>query len=439
MPSRLGYNSKLHLLLYRKSDIIKQMLDVKFVKENREIVEKALAKKAYNFDLDHLFRIDEERLRLIRVVDELRQRRNEAAKNRDIEAGQEIKMQLEKEEMALSAVEEQFRAELFKIPNLPLEGVPEGDETHNQVIKKEGEPKQFDFEPADHVALGAAKDIIDIPRGAKVSGSRFAFLKGDGVLLELALVHYAMDRLMKEGFTPIVPPALIKQEITQGLGYWQGGGNENYYYVQDHDEEDQGKDLNLYLIGTGEHSVAPMHSGEIFEEKELPKRYVAFSPCYRREAGSYGKDTHGILRVHQFDKVEMVSFVKPEDDAAERSKILALAESLVRQLELPYQTVRLASGDLSFPAAETIDIETWIPSQGKYRETHSISTTTDFQARRLGIKYRVGGETKFVHILNGTALAIGRIIIAILENYQTKDGSIEVPKVLREYLGKDSL
>ena len=415
------------------------MLDIKFIRENKKEVEKMLQKRQTKVDLGHIIEIDDERKKLIGEVEDLRHNRRTAAEAKNIKKGKEIKEKLTKQEAALTAVEEEFKLEMLKIPNMVLAGVPEGDESANKILRKIGTPKKFDFRQADHVEIGEALDIIDIPRAAKVSGSRFAYLKNEGVLLEFALVQFALKHLVKEGFTPVVPPELIKKEMTDGLGYWQGGGNENYYLVSDFEisETKEGKPLDLYLIGTGEHALVPMHSGEVFEEKELPKRYTAFSHCFRREAGSYGKDTRGILRVHQFDKVEMVSFVRAEDDEKERAKMLYLAEGFYKDLEIPYQVVKLASGDLSFPSAETIDIEAWIPSQNKYRETHSISTTTDFQARRLNIKYRKDGASQFVHILNGTAIAIGRTLIAILENYQQKDGSVKVPKVLHEYLGKD--
>ncbi|OGE23554.1 serine--tRNA ligase, partial [Candidatus Daviesbacteria bacterium RIFCSPHIGHO2_01_FULL_38_8] len=274
----------------------------------------------------------------------------------------------------------------------------------------------------------------------KVSGSRFYYLKNEGVLLELALLQYALKKLMAEGFSPIFPPALIKQDITQGLGYWAGGNHNNYYLVQDFEEVEKGVENPnpLYLIGTAEHALVPMHKDEVFKEEALPKKYVGFSPSFRREAGTYGKDTRGILRVHQFNKVEMVAFVRVEDDQETRKHLLNLAESFMQDLRLPYQVVQLASGDTSFPAAETIDIETWLPGQDKYRETHSISTTTDFQARRLNIKYKdQSGQMKFVYILNGTAFAIGRTLIAILENYQQEDGSVKVPEVLIPYTGFD--
>lgn len=417
------------------------MINLKQIRENREQIEKELKKKAFSgYNLSHLLEIDDERLRLIKEVDDLRTVRNEAAKNRDIEKGKDIKDKLEKLEHALAAVEQEFKKEYYKIPNPPLDGVPEGGEEDNVVLRSVGEPAKFDFKPADHVEIGEKLDIIDIPRAAKVSGSRFAYLKGDGALLELAVVSYTMKKLVEKGFTPIFPPSLIRQEITEGLGYWQGGGNENYYLVRDFDVEGGGSELNLYLVGTGEHSVVPMHSGEVFSESDLPKKYVAFSPCYRRESGSYGKDTKGILRVHQFDKLEMVAFVKPEEDEAARAEMLAIVEEMMKELKLPYQVVKLAAGDLGFPSAETIDINTWIPSQEKYRETHSISTTTHFQSKRLNIKYqKADGSKGYVHILNGTAFAVGRILIAILENYQKKDGSVEVPKVLRDFIHKDTL
>lgn len=416
------------------------MIDIKQIRENPAVIEKQLAKKAFKVDLGHLLKIDDQRLQLIGEVEELRSQRNTAAQNRDIEKGREVKEKLEKVEHALSAVEEEFLRELYKIPNPPLENVPEGDETKNKVLRQVGKPKAFDFPPQDHLEIGERLDIIDVPRAAKVSGSRFAYLKGAGVQLELAIVNYTFKKLASEGFTPIFPPALIRQEITQGLGYWQEGGNENYYLVKDYGVDGQGGELNLYLVGTGEHSVVPMHSGEVFAEKDLPKKYLAFSSCFRREAGSYGKDTRGILRVHQFDKLEMVEFVKPADDERERRQMLKLVEEMMQELSLPYQVVQLAAGDLGFPSAETIDIETWIPSQNRYRETHSISTTTHFQSQRFNIRYqKASGGRSFVHILNGTAFAIGRILIAIIENYQQKDGSIAIPKALREYFSQDTL
>lgn len=427
------------------------MLDINFIRNNPEKVKKGIGAKGYLVDIiDKLLDIDEARRKLLAEVDELRAKRNQAAEGKNIDEGKKIKAQLDGLEKKLSDIEKNWQELMFQVPNVALEGVSKGNETKNKILRSEGQPPKFNFTPKDHVELGEILGIIDIPRATKISGSRFAYLKNEGAILELALVQFAMETLIKEGFTPIIPPALIKKEITDGLGYWQEGGNENYYYVRDFEVEgkEKGQPLDLYLIGTGEHALVPMHSDEILEGKDLPKKYAAFSPCFRREAGSYGKDTRGIFRVHQFDKVEMVQLVKPEDDEEQRRKILSIAEGLMKSLGLSYQVVQLASGDLSFPAAETIDIETWIPSQNKYRETHSISTTTDFQARRLNIKFRapnpgnmtlmgVGGGSRieYVHILNGTAFAIGRTIIAILENFQTEDGSVKVPQVLQKYTG----
>lgn len=420
------------------------MLDIAFIRENPEKVKKGLAKRLFS-DLglvDKVLKLDEERQKLLVEVEGIRAQKNKFAKERNIEGGKKIKAQLDKKEPKLKKTEEELKSLLLSIPNVPLEDVPEGPEENKKFVRKNGEPRKFDFTPKDHVDLGVNLGIIDIQRASKVSGSRFAYLKGDGVLLELALVNFAMEKLTKKGFTAVFPPMLIKKEITEGLGYWQGGGNENYYFVKDYEKTEEGKEereLDLYLVGTGEHSVVPLHSGETLDAGELPKKYVAFSGCFRREAGSYGKDTRGILRVHQFDKVEMVEFVKPEDDKKENEAMLSYSEELMQELGLPYQVVVLAAGDIGFPTAKTYDIETWLPGQGKYRETHSISTTTDYQARRLNTKYKISEGSKYVHILNGTAFAIGRTIIAILENYQQADGSVVVPEVLRKWIGKEKI
>ena len=416
-----------------------QFLDIKYIREHTEKIKLGLRARGKNeLIVDDLLRKYDEWTRTLQVYEELRHRRSETARGGQYsEAGKQIKVNLKKAEEENFAAWQSYEELAKQIPNIPVEGVPEGGEDRNEVIDQKGEIPKFKFTPKDHVELGKILDIIDIPRAVKVSGSRFGYLKNEGAFLEFALVQFAMETLFKEGFNPIVPPALIKKEITEGLGYWQEGGNENYYLVRDYQIEgdEKGQPLDLYLVGTGEHSVVPMHAGEVFNEKDLPKKYVAFSPSFRREAGSYGRDVHGILRVHQFDKVEMVSFIKPEDDEKERRKLLDLAKGLVESLGLPYRVVKLASGDLGFPTAETIDIETWIPSQNRYRETHSISTTTDFQARRLNIRYEKQQTKPYVHILNGTAFAIGRMIIAVVENYQQEDGSVKIPEVLQKYTG----
>lgn len=410
------------------------MLDIQIIRENPEEVKKALGRRLFKdvHLVDEAIRLDEERRKLLIETEALRSERNKTAKEKNIEVGKRIKKELLSKEPRLTKIETEFKEALYGIPNIPDEDVPEGPEENKRLLRKVGEPTEFDFEPKDHLVLGENLGIIDVERAAKVSGSRFAYLKGDGALLELALVSFAFEKLTKEGFTPVFPPMLIKKEITDGLGYWHGGGNENYYYVEELKNP-------LYLVGTGEHSIVPLHKDEVLEDKELPKKYVAFSSCFRREAGTYGKDTRGILRVHQFDKVEMVAFCRPEDDPRLHEQILSYSEGLVKDLGLPYQVVLLAAGDIGFPTAKTYDIETWLSGQGKYRETHSISTTTDYQARRLNIKYKTPKGNRFVHILNGTALAIGRTIIAILENYQEKDGSVVVPEVLLKWMGKDKI
>lgn len=420
------------------------MLDINYIRNNTEKVKKGLKKRLFDHaDLvDKALIEDEKRKKLIVEVETLRAARNETAKDRNVEEGKKIKEKLSKLEPNLVDVQRKLQEILLSIPNLPSDEVPEGPEENKKLLRKVGEPKKFDFTPLDHLELGTNLGIIDIERASKVSGSRFAYLKGDAVLLEFALVHFALEKLIKAGFTPVLPPMLIKKEITDGLGYWHGGGNENYYFVKDYEKGESGskeRELDLYLVGTGEHSTVPLHAGEVLSEKDLPKKYVTFSSCFRREAGTYGKDTRGILRVHQFDKVEMVEFVTPEEDKKEHEKMLSISEGLMKDLGLAYQVVTLAAGDVGFPTAKTYDIETWLPGQDKYRETHSVSTTTDYQARRLNIKYQTSEGNKYVHILNGTAFAIGRTIIAIMENYQNKDGSITVPEVLRKWMGKDKI
>lgn len=419
------------------------MLDINFIRENKEKVLKGLEKRLFK-DIglvDEVLDLDKKRKELLLEIEDLRARRNIISKEKNIEEGKKIKKELEGREPQLSKVEEKLKEALYKLPSVPADDVPEGPEENKKIIKKVGEPAKFSFIPKDHFDLGKRLGMIDVERAIKISGTRFTYLKGDGVLLELALINFALEKLIKEGFTPIFPPMLIKKEITKGLGYWQGEGNKNYYFVKDFEEIGKGKekDLDLYLIGTGEHSLVPMHKDEVFNEKDLPKKYVVFSSCFRREAGTYGKDTRGILRMHQFDKVEMVCLTKPEESEKMHEKLLLIAEGLMKELGIPYQVVILAAGDIAYPLSKTYDIESYLPGQGKYRETHSISTATDYQSRRLNIKFKTKDENKFVHILNGTAFAIGRTIIAIMENYQNEDGSIRVPEVLRKWVGKEKI
>ena len=397
------------------------MLDIAFIRENTEKVKKGIAAKQLDPKLvDKVLELDEKRRKLIVEIEELRARRNKIASEGKVsEEGKKVKEELKEKEPQLAKIETEYKKAIFEIPNLPADDVKEGkDESENEILRTEGEPKKFDFDSKDHLALGEALDIIDVERAAKVSGTRFGYLKGDAALLEFALIQFAMETLTKEGFTPVVPPALIKKEMMGGMGYLEHGGEEDMY-VFDKD--------GLVLVGTSEQSLGPMHANEVLDVSKLPLRYVGFSPCFRRESGSYGKDTRGIIRVHQFDKVEMFSFTKPEDSDKEHEYLLGLQEKFFKALDIPYRVVKMCSGDLGAPAARKYDLEAWMPGQGTYREVTSTSNCTDFQARRLNIKYRDGGKTEYVHTLNGTAFAI-------LENYQQKDGTFAVPEVLRKWM-----
>jgi seryl-tRNA synthetase len=410
------------------------MLDIKYIRENPEKVQKAAKEKKVDIDINHILKIDDEFHSLSVQVQTLREERNTNSgsikgkpTDEQIKNGQEIKARIEKLEPALNAVEEELKEWLLRVPNLAKDDVEFGEnDTQNKVIKTVGEPTKFNFTPKDHLALGEKLDIIDVSRASKISGARFYFLKNDGALLEFALRELAFKLLIKEGFIPIIPPTMIKTEVMKGLGYMENGGDEDMYIFE--------KD-GLVLVGTSEQSIVAMHQDDTFEVKDLPKRYVGFSTCFRREAGSYGKDTRGILRAHQFDKTEMVSFVKQGEDDKEHDYLLSLEEKLLQVLKLPYQVVKMCTGDLGFPAARKYDIEAWIPSENKYRELTSASTTTDFQARRLNIRYKEQNKTEFVNILNGTVFST-RPIVAILENYQNEDGSVNVPEVLQKILGK---
>jgi len=406
------------------------MININDLRDNIEKFKKGVEAKQFDPALiDDVLKLDGERRKLLGEIEKLRADRNVYAKEQNIEKGKETKIKLQKIEPELAKTEKEYKEKLFQIPNLPADDVKKGkDESENEIVREWGDKKKSP--DRDYLELGEELDIVDIKRAAKVSGSRFGYLKGDAVLLEMALVQFAMEFLVKEGFTPIIPPSLIKKESMRGMGYLEHGGEEDMYVL---DKDD------LVLVGTSEQSIGPMHMNEVLSGKDLPKRYVSFSPCFRREAGSYGKDTKGILRVHQFDKVEMFSFAKPENSEDEHEYLLSLEEKLFQALEIPYQVVKMCSGDLGAPATKKYDLEAWMPGQGKHREVTSTSNATDFQSRRLNIKYQDGGEKKHVHTLNGTAFAIGRTIIAIIENYQQEDGSIIVPEVLQKWVGKKKI
>ena len=403
------------------------MLDIKFIREDPKIVQKGIDNKGVDFSVDKFLEIDSKLQEYNLELQKLLEQRNKFAKERNIEKGRKTADLLRKKTAEILPFKKKWDELYLQIPNLPKADVKVGkNDTENEVLRKVGEPTKFSFKPKDHLELGEKLDIIDVVRASKISGTRFYFLKNEAVLLEFALRELAFELLIKEGFIPIIPPVMVKTEVMKGLGYMENGGDEDMYIFEKDD---------LVLVGTSEQSIVAMHRDEVLNSKDLPKRYVGFSTCFRREAGSYGKDTRGILRVHQFDKVEMVSFVKQGEDDKEQEYLLSLEEKLLQALNLPYQVVKMCTGDLGYPVARKYDLEVWIPSENKYRELTSTSTTTDFQARRLSIKYQDGNEKKFVNILNGTAFST-RPIIAILENYQNEDGSISIPEILQKYIGK---
>ncbi len=410
------------------------MLDIKFIRNNPDKVKKGCQKKQVKVDIDRILKLDEEKRECQRRLENLRAEQNKLSQQpttdvSKLKKAKELKLRIRDLEKKLEPIEKELDFILYQIPNLPLDDVPVGkDEKGNVAGKKWGEPVKFKFKAKSHLEIGRSLDLIDIKRAAKVSGTRFSYLKREAALLEFALFGLSLEVLTKEGFVPVVPPVMIKPEMAKGMGYPEQFNGEEAYYIE--------KD-NLFLVGTAEQSLGPMRANEVLDEKELPKRYVAFpSTSFRREAGTYGKETRGVFRVHQFDKVEMFSFCKPEDSRKEHEFFLKMEEKLMQRLSIPYRIVQMCTGDLGFPTAAKYDIEAWLPSEGEYRETHSTSNCTDFQARRLNIRYRDKETNKleFVHMVNGTAFAIGRILIAIIENYQQKDGSVKVPKVLQKYL-----
>lgn len=413
------------------------MLDIKFIRENPELVRKGAVAKNVPVDLDLLLNIDDKRRELISEIESMQAAKNAASKEiPKLEGSTRQAKILEMKELdermvgvkaQLEEIEREFNRMMLDIPNIPKEDVIVGkDDSENSVLRTWGEPTVFNFEPKEYTELGTSLDIIDTERGTKTSGSRFAFLKGDGALLEIALVNFTIAKLLTKGFKLILPPFLVKEDIMRGMGYLEHGGIDEVYHLEKDD---------LYLIGTSEQVIGGMHKDEVLDV-ETPLRYMGYSACFRREAGSYGKDTKGILRVHQFDKIEMFSFTKPEQSDKEHLFLLSIEEELMQDLGLPYHVLNICSGDLGDSAARKYDIEAWIPSQNKYRETHSSSTTTDFQSRRLNIRYKdkETGKNDYVHMLNGTAFAIGRTIIALLENYQQADGSVLIPEALQPFM-----
>ncbi len=425
------------------------MLDIAFIRENVEKVKKAVANKQGDPSIvDSLLDLDTKRRQLLQETEGIRAERNLAAREKDIEKGKLAKEKAQKLEPELASINTEFKELLWKIPNIHSEDTPLGkDESESKVIRTWGEVPKFDFEPKDHVELGTGLDIIDIETAVKVASARFTYLKGDAVLLQNALFQLAIsvltdEKVLKEiafkidinypakTFTPVIPPLMINPDVYRKMARLSDETEIERYAIP-RDE--------LYLIGSAEHTLGPMFLDQTLQEKDLPIRLFAFTPAFRREAGSYGKDTKGILRVHQFDKIEMESFTNPDMGLKEQDFFVAIQEYLMQRLEIPYQVVAICTGDMGGPDFRQFDIESWVPSQNKYRETHTSDYMTDYQSRRLNTKVKFSDKTEFVHMNDATVFAIGRTLIAILENYQQKDGSVLIPKILQKWMGKEKI
>ncbi|WP_420264113.1 serine--tRNA ligase [Candidatus Magnetominusculus dajiuhuensis] len=425
------------------------MLDIRFIRENPDLVKEALHSRNCAINIGELLQLEDNRRELQQAIDELRNKRNiiseeigmmrklqlksdhslDMAKDKTAEV-KEVSDLLKSLEEKLKSKEEAIASVTMIIPNIPHATVPIGkDETANVEIRKWGEPRQFDFQPLNHWDIARSLDIIDFDRAAKISGARFAIMKGYGARLERALMNFMLDHNGVRGYKEIFPPILVNRQSMTGTGQLPKFAEELFRIV----------DPEFYLVPTAEVPVTNIHAGEILKEEELPIYYTAYTPCFRREAGSYGKDTRGLIRQHQFNKVELVKFVKPEHSYDEHESLTEDAEDILRQLGLPHRVMLLCTGDIGFSAAKTYDIEVWMPGQTQYREISSCSNFEDFQARRAKIRFKRGDKkgTEFVHTLNGSGLAIGRTVAAIIENFQQQDGSIVIPEVLRAYMGVD--
>lgn len=420
------------------------MLDPKIIRENPEIIRKMLKNRAIDFDFDGLVQCDKQRRELIIKTDELRKKRNDvsleiAQKKKDgqdsaplLEMMKDVSQKLEEMEKTQNKVELDYKKLALRIPNLIHESVPIGvDETANKEIKKWGEPPRLDFKVRDHVDFSTSLDLVDLERAAKVAGARFYFLKNDLVQLNQALIQYALDFLSKKKYNLIQPPYMINRNSMEGAIIAEDFENVIYKV--------EGEDL--YLIGTSEHAIAAMHSDEILDGAKLPIRYAGVSPCFRKEAGAHGKDQKGIFRVHQFEKIEQFVFSRPEDSWKEHELMLSITEEFYKNLGIPYKVMLLSSGDMGKISAKTYDIEAWMGGQNAYREIVSCSNCLDYQARRLKIRFRdkTNEQTQYLHTLNSTLVATTRTLVAIMENFQTKDGHINVPEVLQRYVGKNTI
>ncbi len=421
------------------------MLDIKFVRANPEKIKEALEKRGYEIDFDNFLFFEKERLALLRDIEEKRALRNSVSQEiANLKKSKDSTDKIDKlivemrnlgEELAISEkrlkdIEEKVENFMLFLPNIPHQTVPFGkDENENIEVRRWGEPPQFDFPPMNHWDIGEILGIIDFERAGKIAGSRFAIMRGLGARLERALINFMLDLHTQKGYIEVFPPILVNKASMTGTGQLPKF-EEDLFRITDPE---------FYLIPTAEVPVTNLHREEILSEDDLPMYYASFTPCFRKEAGSHGKDVRGLIRQHQFNKVELVKFVKPEDSYEELESLTRDAEEVLQKLGLPYRVVALCTGDLGFASAKTYDIEVWLPGQGRFREISSCSNFEDFQARRANIRFRRRDKkgTEFVHTLNGSGLAIGRTLVAILENYQQKDGSVIVPEVLRPYMGVD--
>lgn len=454
-----GLRSRHENVIITQANHRKNMLDIKYIRENADKVRAGVRNRGGEIDLDRLLELDTKRRDMIAAVETKRAEQNTAGgkiaamqpgaeKDAAITDMRDLKESLKSAERDLADITSEYEALLLSVPNVPFDDVPVGpDESGNKVLRKVGEPPKFDFEPKDHVELGEALGVIDGKTAGEVTGSRFVYLKGDLALMQYALVQFVLSLITdrktlgkiakKAGletsdtpFVPVVPPLMIRPEVFARMARLEP--KEERYHIQSDD---------LYLIGSAEHTLGPMHMDQILRENDLPLRYAAFTPAFRREAGSYGKDIRGIIRLHQFDKLELESFTLPERSREEQDLFVAIQEHLLQALKLPYQVVAICTGDMGDPDARQIDMECWMPGQDAYRETHTADLMTDYQARRLGTRVRRNdGEMQYAHMNDATAVAVGRLLVAIMENYQREDGSIDVPKALIPFMaGKKTI
>ena len=416
------------------------MLDINFIRENKNLVKKTLKEKGIEDNVEKLLELDEKRRKLIQEVDGLRQKRNEAAKEKNIEKGKEVKQKLDVLEEELREAEDRFHHMMLYIPNIPSKETPVGkDSTSNKEIHKWGDIPKFDFEAKDHLEIGKFLDIIDFEQGVKVSGFRGYYLKKEGARLHWAVLKYAFDKILGKGFTPMVPPTLVHENALVGSGHIPFG-RDNTYQIANPGKLQTGEEIKnpLFLTGTSEPSLLAYYMDTIISEDKLPIKVCALTHCFRSEVGDYGKDTRGLFRVHEFDKVEQVIICKNSLEESEElfEEMQKISEEILQELGIPYRVVVTSSGDQGAGKYQMNDIESWMPSRQKYNETHSNSNLTDWQARRLNMKFKTkDGKTAFVFTLNNTVLASPRILIAILENFQEEDGSVKIPEVLQKYTG----